>query len=108
MAVQDLDDSNFTDALAGSGMAVVDFYAGWCGPCRLFKPKFNRLSNELTHIDFFKLDGEKAPNARKSVEIPGLPFFALYKHGEFIAGQSTSKPEALRAMLVEHFGEAGE
>jgi len=66
MAVSDLDDTSFADALKGAGLAVVDFHAGWCGPCIMFKPKFKRISNDYEDIAFFMVDGEKAPEARKT------------------------------------------
>ncbi len=107
MAVETLDDSNFNDSIAGEGVAVVDFYAGWCGPCRMFAPKFKRLSEDerfKDKISFYKLDGEKAPEARKTVQIDNLPYFAIYKNGEFVAGKSTAKEETFTAFLEEHLG----
>ena len=49
MAVTDLNDDNFEAELAASELAVVDFYAGWCGPCRMFAPKFRRLSEDARY-----------------------------------------------------------
>lgn len=108
MAVEQLDDSTFTSALANSERAIVDFYAGWCGPCMLFKPKFTRLSDEYPHVKFFVCDGEKAPESRKTVEIPSLPFFGLYQNGTFVKGFSTTKEEGFREYLEEVFGKAPE
>lgn len=104
MAVESLDDATFAARLAESELAVVDFYAGWCGPCMLFKPKFAKLSGEYPHVAFFVCDGEKAPESRKTVEIPTLPYFGLYRRGAFVAGFSTTKEEGFRALLEEHFG----
>lgn len=108
MAVETLDDSNFSESITGEQLAVVDFYAGWCGPCRMFAPKFKRLSEDerfKDKISFFKLNGEKAPEARKTVQIDNLPYFAIYKNGEFVAGTSTAKEEAFTAFLEEHLGQ---
>lgn len=105
MAVNDLNDENFSSELGAAEFAVVDFYAGWCGPCRMFAPKFRRLSNDERYaekLSFFKLNGEEAPEARKSVTIDNLPYFAIYRRGEFIAGKSASKEEAFVAFLDEH------
>jgi thioredoxin 1 len=107
MATEQLDDANFASRLSEAELAVVDFYAGWCGPCMLFKPKFNRLSEEYPGISFFVCDGEKAPESRKTVEIPSLPYFGLYRSGKFVGGFSTTKEEGFRAYLVEHFGDQG-
>jgi thioredoxin 1 len=106
MAVEDLDDATFEEKLAGAERAVVDFYAGWCGPCMLFKPKFARLSDEYPHVRFFVCDGEKAPESRKTVEIPSLLFFALYENGKRVDGFTTAKEEGFREMLEARFGKA--
>jgi thiol-disulfide isomerase/thioredoxin len=102
MAVEDLDDTNFEAAIKDADLAVVDFYAGWCGPCRMFKPKFKRLSGEYGNMKFYKLDGEKAPEARKTVQIDNLPYFAIYKNGEFVAGMSTAAEQGFRKFIEEH------
>jgi len=104
MAVTNLDDSNFESELAGSDLAIVDFYAGWCGPCIMFGPKFKRISKDYPHVQFFKLDGEQAPEARKTVTIDNLPYFGVYKNGEFIEGKSLSEEAAFRAYVESHFG----
>jgi thiol-disulfide isomerase/thioredoxin len=104
MAAEELDDSTFSDALAAAPLAVVDFHAGWCGPCIMFKPKFKRISKDYEHIRFFMVDGEKAPEARKTVNIENLPYFAVYKDGAFVAGISTDKEEKFRAFVEEHLG----
>lgn len=104
MAVIDLDDTNFAEQLGNTDRAVVDFYAGWCGPCIMFAPKFKRISNDYPHVTFFKLDGEKAPQARKSVTIEDLPYFGVYVDGELVEGLSTSKEEVFRELVERHFG----
>lgn len=104
MAVTVLDDSNFEEAIAAAEYAVVDFYAGWCGPCIMFKPKYKRISNDYPHVQFFLVDGQKSPEARKTVQIDNLPFFGFYKNGERIDGQSTSEEPKFRELVESHFG----
>lgn len=104
MAVEKLTDDNFAEALAGAEMAVVDFYAGWCGPCIMFKPKFARISADYPHVRFFLVDGESAPQARKTVQIDNLPFFGFYRSGTLIEGKSMAKEDVFRETLEAHFG----
>lgn len=106
MPAQDLDDSTFTDALRAAPRAIVDFHAGWCGPCILFKPKFKRLSGTYPHVAFFLVDGEKAPAARSTVHIADLPYFAAYRDGVFVEGLSTAEEEPFKAFVERHFGAA--
>jgi thioredoxin 1 len=104
MAVTDLDDSNFAQTIADTPLAIVDFHAGWCGPCIMFKPKFKRISADYPQVAFFMVDGEKAPEARKSVQIDNLPFFAVYRNGELVEGLSTAKEEGFRELIERHLG----
>ncbi len=104
MAAETLNDSNFQSSLESSELAVVDFYATWCGQCMLIRPKFQKLSDELPHVRFFMVDGEAAPEARKTVEIPNLPYFALYRNGKLVDGLFTTKIDGLREKLEEVFG----
>lgn len=102
MAVTDIDDNTFKGAISTEGWALVDFYASWCGPCIMFKPIFEDLSKEFTGVRFYKLDGEASPQARSTVKIPGLPFFALYKDGALVEGVATSKEAKLRELIQRH------
>ncbi|MFN3202382.1 MAG: thioredoxin family protein [Bradymonadia bacterium] len=106
--ITDLTDENFESELAGAELAIVDFYAGWCGPCRMFAPKFKRLAKKYTQVRFFKLNGEEAPNARKTVTIDTLPYFAAYKNGELLGGFSTQKEDKFVEFFEGHFGPAPE
>jgi thioredoxin 1 len=101
-AVADLDDATFPDAVAAEGYALVDYFAEWCGPCHMFAPVFKKMAKDHAGVRFYKLDSERAPEARKTVKIPGLPYFALYKDGAFIEGLSTSKREKLTELLARH------
>ncbi|MEQ1502614.1 MAG: thioredoxin family protein [Myxococcota bacterium] len=104
MPAEELTDADFDQRVSGAPMAVVDFHAGWCGPCILFKPKFKRIANEFGQVAFFLVDGEKAPNARKTVKIDDLPFFAVYRDGAFVEGLSTSDEGKFREFVTRHFG----
>jgi thioredoxin 1 len=102
MPVTVLDDTSFKETLEKTPFAVVDFYAGWCGPCLMFKPKFARISKDYPNLQFFMLDGEKAPEARKTVSIDDLPYFAIYRDGKLVEGKSMSQEPAFRAFVEGH------
>ncbi len=106
MAAQLLTDADFRTSLDSSELSVVQFFATWCGQCMLMKPKFNRMSDDFPHVRFFLLDGEASPEARKTVEIPNLPYFAMYKNGKQIDGVFSARPDGLREKLEEVFGKA--
>jgi thioredoxin 1 len=104
MAVEELSDEDFAAKLNSAELAVVDFYAGWCGPCMMFKPKFRRISDDYPHVRFFVCDGETAPESRKTVTIENLPYFAVYRSGQFLEGFTTTREEGFREFIEKHFG----
>lgn len=94
----ELSDDNFEDLLAKSEKAMVDFYASWCGNCRMAAPMFKKMATEA-HLDLFKIDVEKNPKIKAMLSLPGLPSIGLFQNGEPVDVISTTKEEALRDFL---------
>ncbi len=94
-------DEDFTKLLSENPKVIVKYYADWCGQCRLFSPKFNRLSDDENYKDvaFLDVNAEKSPAARKAAGVDNLPFFAIFKNGQLVEGAATSKEEKVLAML---------
>jgi thioredoxin-like negative regulator of GroEL len=103
VAVTELTDDDFAATIASTSAAVVDFHAGWCGPCLLFKPKFKRISEDYPQVTFFLVDGEQAPVARSTVRIENLPYFAAYRDGAFVEGLSTAVEDRFREFVDRMF-----
>lgn len=103
MSVFQATDADFESALSGHEMTIVKFYADWCGSCQLLAPYFSRLSSEerFRGIHFLKVNSEENQNARKMAGVNHLPFFALFRKGEFINGYSFRKAEDLVKMLSQ-------
>lgn len=102
MSVNKVSDDNYKDVL-NDNVSVVKFYADWCGSCRMFAPKFKRISDqdEFSDIQFLEVNAEHNPEIRKTAEVTNLPYFAIYKNGDFVKGVSTAKEEALVEMIQE-------
>lgn len=100
MEVQNVNDSEFKDALKNNENVVVKYYAGWCGSCRLIAPKFKKLAaeNNVGTI-FLEVDAENNQEARSLAKVNNLPFFATFKNGELAEGFPTSKIEAVVEMI---------
>jgi thiol-disulfide isomerase/thioredoxin len=101
MSVIKATDTDFNELLTNNENVAVKFYADWCGSCRLFSPKFNRLSNDerFTNITFLDVNAEQNAEARKLAGVSNLPFFAVFKNGKLVEGATTSKEEYVVEML---------
>lgn len=96
-------DAEFASKLQETPSVVVKFYADWCGSCRLFAPKFTKLSNkeEYAGISFLDVNAEENPEARKLAGVSNLPFFATFKNGVLVKADNTSKEESVELMIKE-------
>lgn len=97
MAVIQATDSDFNNILAQNEKVVVKYYADWCGNCRLFSPKFKRMSDneQFKGITFLDVNAEVSPEARKAAGVTNLPFFAVFKNGTLVDTVAASKEEAV-------------
>ena len=101
MAVDLITDQDFTSTLKSNDKVIVKYFADWCGSCRLFSPKFKRLSNDerFEGIKFLDVNAEKNPDARKLANVTNLPFFAVFKDGELVDSIASSKEDAVLELL---------
>lgn len=83
---------------------VVQYSAGWCGNCRIMKPKFKRLAGENAEAVFVLVDAEKFPISRKLAQVNNLPTFAAFKGGSLLNQIQTNKEEQLKALIHEVAG----
>ena len=74
---------------------LVQFSAGWCGNCRIMKPKFKKMATEQTNAKFYMIDAEKNPKSRKLANVSNLPTFAYFKNGELVNQIQTNKTDLL-------------
>ena len=81
MQVLELNESNFKE-FTSSGVVVVDFYANWCGPCKMMAPILEALSEEISTTDFVAIDTDDAEDVAIRYGISSIPCMILFKNGE--------------------------
>ena len=103
MAVVNSTDNEFKTELDNTENVIVKYYAGWCGSCKLFAPKYKRLSNDerFENVKFLEVDAEHNELARKAGGVDNLPFIATFKNGELVEGMATSKEDRVLEMLAK-------
>lgn len=82
MAVMDLTGSNFEETVKGSKTALVDFWAEWCGPCRMQGPVVDELAEERADIDVYKVNVDKEPELAARFQVTSIPSLVFFKDGQ--------------------------
>lgn len=76
-------ESNF-DEFISSGVAVVDFWATWCGPCRMLAPIMEQVASNLVGAKFGKVDIDKATELANRYQITAIPNVCIFKDGKLV------------------------
>lgn len=101
MALTQTTDKDFHDLVAKNERVIVKYFADWCGSCKLFAPKYKRLSNDERYdeIIFLDVNAEENPHARKAAGVNNLPFFAIFRNGVLLETIATSKEDKVAELL---------
>lgn len=81
--IQDINDSQFNE-LTNEGLVLVDFWAPWCGPCRMQSPVIDELSEELDDVTFYKLNVDEEIRTAQEYGIMSIPTLLVKKDGEVV------------------------
>ncbi|EKX50171.1 hypothetical protein GUITHDRAFT_85403 [Guillardia theta CCMP2712] len=98
----------FDDCLksAGSKLVVIDFFATWCGPCKIISPFFHELSEKYPHVVFAKVDVDQNEETAQSCGISAMPTFQFYKNGNLVHTMRGASKEGLLQGIQEHSGDS--
>lgn len=99
--MQDLTQDNLSEIVKNNTKVVVQYSAGWCGNCRIMKPKFKRFSTEFNDAVFVMVDAEKYPESRKLATVDNLPTFATFRNGTLVDQIQTNKADVLKSFIDE-------
>ena len=101
MAALTLDQSNFDKIISETeGYVMVDFWAAWCGPCRMLSPIIDEIAESRTDVTVGKVNVDENPDLASRYQIMAIPAVLIFKSGELVANSVGVKPRAaLESML---------
>ena len=102
MAVQDITDANFADA-TDTGVTLTDFWATWCGPCRMQSPVVETVAETMPEVTFNKMDVDQNPATAQEFGIMAIPTLLVKKDGEVVERLTGfTRAHQLEAILAKY------
>jgi thioredoxin 1 len=92
MATMELTLENFEETISKDGITFVDFWAEWCGPCRMFGPIFEKAAEENLDIRFGKVDTEAQQQLAGMAGITSIPTLMIFRDGILLFNQPGALP----------------
>lgn len=100
--VKEITTQEFNEKVINSAKpALVDFWASWCGPCRMLSPLVDSVSEQYDNVDFYKVNVDEEPELAQQFGIMSIPTLIMFKNGEMFDQSVGVAPEAELKAFVE-------
>ncbi len=101
MATIELTPQNYQDEIHHFGLVLIDWWASWCAPCRMFGPIYERVSERYPEVRFAKVDTEQHEELAIAAEISEIPTLMAYRDGVLLLHQSGIVTEVALETVIE-------
>ena len=96
-----IDNTEQFESIIGEGVTLVDFYADWCGPCKMLAPVLEELSEEREDVTFIKVNIEEFPQLTSDLGVMSVPTLIVFKDGQPVGRTNGFRPKDAVIDLIE-------
>ena len=100
MSTVQLTQETFNETVRDNGIVLIDFWAEWCGPCRMFGPVYEEVSTKHEDVVFAKVDTESEQELAGAFQITSIPTLMAVREGVVLYSQAGALPQADLEKLV--------
>lgn len=101
MSTVDLTAENFEATVTGNEIVLVDFWAGWCGPCRMFAPVYEKAAEANPDLVFGSIDTEAEQGLAAAARVSSIPTLMVFKKGHLVFSQPGALPAPALDQVIQ-------
>lgn len=101
MSVIKISKDNFDSVVSGKKPVLIDFYADWCGPCRMVSPIVDEIANEREDIVVGKVNVDDSPELASAFKVYSIPTLIVFKGGRVVNQVTGARPKDAILSLLE-------